>query len=163
MNYKVLHKSETQEIRQYEPHRRTVSICGRFYFLQFPYVIFIRNINLRGTCSLNVLFADHDLSNDEQPIVYHVALPNVSHIACLDRVGHYTQMGFKTFEHLMLKFWSYDFSAVGAWGLSQGVLDKIFRGSYNEWQKMSLDEILENMKNQTADRYLVYDLQSLKR
>ena len=124
------------EIREYPPVRRTISICGQYFTLQFPYIIFTITNNM-----LHLFFSKHPITNLNDSIWY-ATLPNVfpqDHYVCCS-IDDYSMKEFVD------AFWKTEFRSTHY--THQECTDglKINFGRFHEWEKLSLKEVTERLK-----------------
>jgi hypothetical protein len=107
------------EVRKYPPQKRTIVVCGRYYYLSMPHIIFVKSCGYRSKvqpCSfLHVAFTDE--SND---YVYFPPLSNIHSQTWAACIGGHRLSGYEfgvdcrhSFQELIMEFWGSNFSYPG--------------------------------------------------
>jgi hypothetical protein len=138
-NYHELFKNDTVEVRKYNPQRRTVSIAGRNYFLQFPYTVFA----LRKTPDLNFLYLGFAKERDDR--VYFPPLGNVQSLdwcVCISLSYFYCVKPEMNLSKVIDMFWTTGFSHPETYyRRAEMSLRENFQ-TYHVWQRMPLKDVL---------------------
>jgi hypothetical protein len=157
MPYKVLseffHDGEGWEVRKYTPQKRTVIVGGREYFLQFPWLVFMKLISKRNAY-LSLAFAKEDDFRVYAPLLPNCGLYTNRNIwtVCLGsgyteiEYGHYLQRSEIKFDAFVARFWSTRFDSYDGWDLAKDASYDIFGYSrLHAWGRMNLSEILDRL------------------
>lgn len=178
MTYRIIdefsHNGEGWEVRKYNPQRRTVRICGRDYFLQFPWVVFMR-LWSNDKSYFSVVFA-----KDDDSIVYAPMLPHCSvstdklWIVCLGGydwndgddswLNHYCHPSNISFNDMITRFWTSSFTSFDYWHLDRFTIREAF-GEVNpihNWERSNLDQVLAVLQNPTElDEFILTTLSAI--
>ena len=149
MKYSVLDKHEANgegyEVRKYLPHKRTVSVCNRFYFIPIPYIVFMRYWDMHCTIFFNAIAKESD------DVVYRACLPNINRNngICLGGWGDVWKTHFKhsrnaTMDDLVSRFWASDFDDFENWTESKYAMRGNY-GYFRKWGNLSLEEAVKKV------------------
>lgn len=149
-NYRVLERDEAEgegfEIRKYPPAKRTISVCGRTYFLPFPYIVFGFFWTPRYTCLSTAFAKDSDS-------IFFPCLPNVhnNYIVCLgggwheeDWTSHFSHDPKYTCDELISRFWQSDFHDIREWDYGSDAIDASYL-SFHNWARLSPDDVMSRL------------------
>jgi hypothetical protein len=156
-NYRVLEKEEVKngegfEIRKYPPHKRTINVCGRTYFVPIPYVVFgcfRHHVGGGSPLARQLSYLAMAFAKEEDEFVYFPTLPNVSpsYLVCLGGVfyaenhqsswgSHYAHANV-TCEELISRLWQSPFADIHYWGNCERALEQTY-GGFRAWQGLDL-------------------------
>lgn len=164
LKYKVLKKTDTEEVRLYKPGKRTIRISGHDYFLPFPYMLFRRSIETRGSswhegtkhACLYAAFTTADVKN-----AYYPPFQGLNgFLVCLDDHNHYDWPVTANIEKMIGIFWQTQFHNSlehyhGYYGRNREIP---FDGRYHNWAKIKSDVALEaeikKLTNVTLEQFM---------
>lgn len=168
MKYRILdkfsHNNEGWEVRKYNPQKRTVWIAGREYFLQFPWIVFMR-LWSKNKSYFSVAFAKEGDSIVYTPMLPHCSTDNSCDlwVVCLgggydwnddDDSGfrHYCHPSRISLDDMIARFWTSHFASFDYWHINKDAIREAF-GEINpihKWQKSNLDQVLAVLQNPTG-------------
>jgi len=135
------------EVREYAPSKRTLLFVTPrskakvqpSYFVNFPYVIFVRKKN-----ELLMAIAKHPIQSDND-VVYFPTVGNVyaNMKVCLANSAMRGAPNF-SFDLMVEYFWSSPADLNGNWTGRKAIAENF--GSCGEWEKMDVEEVLDRIE-----------------
>lgn len=166
-SYRVVANDDILEARIYKPVKRTITLSGKNYFLQFPEIIAVK---VRLELTPMGYWDIYDCIYHDKPsvflavnmvcdkFVYNIPLPQVNYTAnklavCLnhDKYGHVFCSIQTTLDDMMDWFWFTEYSA-------DGNIEYSRFSSYHNWSTLNLDGVIDLIRHIdprcTIDDYL---------
>lgn len=125
--------SNDLEVRKYPPTKRTITVAGRQYFLQFPPIIVAR---IGGANSCKFFAAICDDADHIYMLPFGGCAADFS--VCLDQRNHYNFPPNVSLDSLLRVFWQTDFRSF----MENGA----FGGRLHNWAKMDLEQVFQEIK-----------------
>jgi hypothetical protein len=132
------------ELREYPPVKRNVTVCGRNYFLQFPYMVFLQT----PFYNLSVGFAKEPITSTKSKIFYP-CLPNIfdGYRVCL------ATRKYNNLDTSIRAFWSNEFRSYHYSG-NEFIIKETF-GRLKVWEKADLKEVYKKINRPTTIEWLL--------